>query len=273
MSRASVCEDPGASPYVSVALVKHDTSALERGLGENEQENQDVHILAKGSHNLRFGFSHRYTKFNFDAIEPQSNAHLHTSSVPIYWFTGDSRKNFRVSVAPTLSASSNVMGHPQKYRSDTVQMKLALVRQQRLSDRLIASYGICGDDRFGGYKLYPMAGLSWRPHPDWSLEIGFPSSSINYEITEMLTTGLRVAPDGSEWHVMGRDFVGESRLVYEAYALEWVLELRMGEKLSVAASAGRQLRNRFEMTLLSGERVDLESESVNRAGAEVRWTF
>ncbi|MEX2123614.1 MAG: hypothetical protein WD795_06945 [Woeseia sp.] len=272
MSGASVCDDPDATPYISLGFVDHGRSPIERELGEYEQLTQEVHILARGSPNLSFGFSHRYTKFNFDGIEPQTNAHLHTSSFPVHWRTGED-KNFRVSVAPALSGSSNVMGHPQRYRSDTVQVELALVWQRRLSDRLSASYGLCGDHRFGDYKVYPMAGLDWRPHPDWTFDIGFPSSSVTYEITKSLATGIRFAPDGSEWHVMGRDFVGESRLVYEAYALEWVLDVHVAAKLRVTASLGRQLRNRFEMTLLRGERLDVESESVNRAGLELRWMF
>ncbi|MGH8167339.1 MAG: hypothetical protein ACREQ1_08875, partial [Woeseiaceae bacterium] len=136
--KASVCEDPGASSYVSLAAVKHGTSAIEGGAGDNtqknQQENQDIHILAQTSEKLRFGFSHRYTKFNFDGIEPQTNAHLHTLSFPVHRVTGDKRKGFRVAVAPTLSASSNVMGHPQEYRGDTLQLAFALAWQRRLSD-------------------------------------------------------------------------------------------------------------------------------------------
>ena len=270
---ASVCEGPGASSYASLGAVKHGTSAIEGGVGDNTQENQDIHVLARTSEKLRFGFSHRYTKFNFDGIEPQTNAHLHVLSFPVHWVTGDKRKGFRIAVAPTLSASSNVMGHPQEYRGDTLQLAFALAWQRQLSDRLSASYALCGDDRFGAYRIYPAVAFRWQPHPDWNLDLGFPSSSVSYEISEAVETKVRIAPDGSEWHVMGRDFVGESSFVYEAWALEWLLELQVAARLSVTASLGRQLRNRFEMTLVSGERLDVESESVYRAGAEIRWTF
>lgn len=254
-SSASVCEDPGTLSYVSAAVVDHDISVLERGLGGTEQKNQELQILARGPANLSFGFGHRYSKFDFAGIEPQTNAHLHTSTFALHWRRGDSHSNVRAAVAPTLSASSHVLGHPQKYRSDTLQASLALVWRQRLSESVIARYGLCGDDRFGRYRFYPTAALEWRPHPDWEIDLGFPASSVTYRLSDSLSSVLRAAPDGSEWHVMNRDFNAESRFVYESYAVEWLFGFEAGRHLSLVAGVGRQLRNSFEMTLQSGERV------------------
>jgi hypothetical protein len=272
-SMASVCEDPGTMSYVSAAVVDHDISVLERGLGVTEQKNQDLQILARGAANLSFGFSHRYSKFDFAGIEPQTNAHLHTSAFALHWRRGDRHGNVRAAVAPTLSASSNVLGHPQKYRGDTLQLSLALVRQQRLSESVVASYGVCGDDRFGRYRFYPTAVLEWRPHPDWEIDLGFPVSGVTYRISDSLSSGLRAAPDGSEWHVMNRDFDAESRFVYESYAVDWLFEFEAGNHLSLVAGIGRQLRNNFEMTLQSGERLSVDSRPVDRISAEIRWRF
>ena len=268
-----MCEDPGALSYVSAAVVDHDVSALERGLGATEQNNQELQILARGTADLSFGFSHRYSKFDFAGIEPQTNAHLHTSEFSLHWRRGDGHSNVRAAVAPTLSASSNVLGHPQKYRSDTLQLSLALVRQQRLSESVVARYGLCGDDRFGRYRFYPTAALEWRPHPDWTIDLGFPVSGVTYRISEFLSSELRAAPDGSEWHVMNRDFDAESRFIYESYAVEWLFEFEAGRHLSLVAGVGRQLRNSFEMTLQSGERLSVDSGPVDRISAEIRWRF
>lgn len=270
--KAAVCEDPGTVSYVSAAVVDHDVSVL-GSQGTTEQSNQELRILARGPSNLSFGFSHRYSKFDFADIEPQTNAHLHTSEFALHWRRGDHRDNVRAAVAPTLSASSNVLGHPQKYRSDTLQLSLALVRQQRLSDSLVARYGLCGDDRFGRYRLYPTAALQWRPHPDWEIDLGFPASGITYRIGDALSSALRASPDGSEWHVMNRGFDAESRFVYESYAIEWLLELEAGRHLHLVAGIGRQLRNSFEMTLQDGERLSVDSSPVDRLRAEVRWRF
>jgi len=272
-SMASVCEDPGTVSYVSATVVDHDISELEHGLGATEQTNQELQILAQGPATLSFGFSHRYSKFDFAGIEPQTNAHLHTSTFALHWRRGNSHGNMRAAAAPTLSASSNVLGHPQKYNSDTLQLSLALVRQQRLSESVIARYGLCGDDRFGRYRFYPTAALEWRPHPDWEIDLGFPASSVTYRITDSLSSGLRAAPDGSEWHVMNRDFDAESQFVYEAYAVEWLFGFEPGRHLSLVAGIGRQLRNSFEMTLRSGERVSVQSGPVDRVSVEIRWRF
>jgi hypothetical protein len=268
---ASVCEEPGTVSYISAGLVTHHTSALERELGRTEQENQDLQVLANGPGNFAIGFSHRYTKFDFEGIDPQTNAHLHTSAFPLHWQRDNG--SLRVSIAPTLSASSNVLGHPQKYRSDTLQLALAAMWQQRFSETLSGSYGLCGDDRLGDYRLYPAAGIEWQPHPDWKLNLGFPASRITYRIGNDLSTELNLAPDGSEWHVMDRSFSEESLFIYESWAVEWRVAFEAGPHLVIAAGLGRQFRNRFEMTLRSGERIAIESDSVNRTGAEVQWRF
>jgi hypothetical protein len=272
-SEASVCEDPGTRSYVSAAVVDHDISVLERGLGATEQKNQELQILTGGPANLSFGFGHRYSKFDFTGIEPQTNAHLHTSEFALHWRRGDRQDNVRAAVAPTLSTSSNVLSHPQKYRSDTLQLALALVRQQRLSESVVARYGVCGDNQFGRYRFYPTAVLEWRPHPDWEIDLGFPVSAATYRISDSLSSGLRAAPDGSEWHVMNREFDAESRFVYESYAVEWQFEFEAGNHLSLVAGIGRQLRNSFEMTLQNGERLSIDSRPVDRIRAEIRWRF
>jgi hypothetical protein len=43
--------------------------------------------------------------------------------------------------------------------------------------------------------------------------------------------------------------------------------------LNVVAGVGRQLRNSFEMTLQSGERVSVQSGPVDRVSVEIRWRF
>lgn len=271
--RASVCEDPGTTSFVSAAVVGHDTSVLERQLGTTGQSNQNLRILARGSANLSLGFAHRYSKFDFRGVEPQTNAHLHTTEFALHWRRGDRDDNLRVAVAPALSASSNVLGHPQKYRSDTWQLALAVVRQRRISESFAAMYGLCADDRFGRHRFYPSAALQWRPHPDWEVDVGFPASAITYRITDYLSSVLAASPDGSEWHVMNRDFDAESKFVYESYAIEWRLQLEAGRHLRLVASVGRQLGNSFDMTLQTGERLAVDSSPVDRLGAEIRWRF
>lgn len=266
----SVCDDPAARSFVAGAFVYHDRSALIERAGATNQENRDLDVfVASPSKPVSYGFGHRYMIFDFSGIEPQTNAHLHTSFVPLHW----QRNDLRLSAAIALSASSNVMGHPQEYESETLQILFALVTAREINERLTFDYGVCGDHRFGEYQVYPVAGIDWRPHPDWQLALGFPKTRIGYTIVEQLTSALQIAPDGNQWRVENRDFSAESDFVYEAIALEWITAWEPWPELSLAVSLGRQLRNRYEMTLANGERVKVSGEPADRIGFAVRWRF
>ena len=267
---AAVCADPGAHSYAAGEFTWHGRSPLRERAGATDQENQDLDVLvASPSRPFSYGFGHRYMIFDFSAIEPQTNAHLHTSFLPLHWQRGD----LRLSAAVALSASSNVMGHPQEYESETLQLLFAAVAVKELDERLAFVYGLCGDHRFGEYRAYPVAAVEWRPHPDWTLEVGFPETRIAYAVTNELESSLQVAPDGNEWHVKNRDFSAESDFAYEAVALEWITEWSPGSRLTVALSLGRQLHNRYEMTLANGQRVFVSGAAADRVGFGLRWRF
>lgn len=265
-----VCDEPESRSFAAAALAFHERSSIRERAGATHQENQRLDVLvASPSETLAYGFGHRYVIFDFSGIEPQTNAHVHTSWAPLHW----RRRNLRLSAAIALSGSSNVMGHPQEYESETVQLLFAITRGSEIDERLTVSYGICGDHRFGEYRIYPVGGVDWRPHPDWRLELGFPRTRIGYTITERLASALQIAPDGNEWHVKNRDFSADSKFAYEAVALEWITTWQPVNELTVALSLGRQVRNRYAMTLASGERVSVSGEPADRVGFEVRWRF
>lgn len=265
-----VCGEPETRSFVAGAFAWHERSALRERTGATNQENQDLDVLvASPSKPFSYGFGHRYMIFYFSGIEPQTNAHLHTSFVPLHW----RRDGLRLSAAVALSASSNVMGHPQEYESEPLQLLFGIVARKETGRQLAIDYGLCGDHRFGEYTVYPVAAIDWRPHPDWQLELGFPKTRVAYAIAEQLTSSIQVAPEGNEWHVKNRDFSAESHFVYEAIALEWITEWKPVSRLTLAVSLGRQLRNRYEMTLANGERALVSGEPADRVGLEVRWRF
>jgi hypothetical protein len=269
---ADVCADPGDQSFASAGFVNHERSRIEPGPGRTNQENQNLDLtFASGTKRFLYGFGHRYVIFDFDGVEPQTNAHLHTSFFPLHWNAEE--RNFRLSAAVALSASSNIMGHPREYEGDSLQLLVALVSGTPLSERLSVRYGICGDHRFGEYALYPTAGIEWRPHADWTFDMAFPLSRITYDVANDVSTAVQIAPDGNEWHVTDRNFDAESKFVYESIALEWLTRWHVHPRLTLSLSLGRQLRNRFEMTLMTGERVFLSGEPANRIGAAVRWRF
>jgi hypothetical protein len=115
--------------------------------------------------------------------------------------------------------------------------------------------------------------MHWKPHPDWTVQVGFPIVQLAYRVSAQLTSNIRIRPDGNEWYVLDKTLTNQSQFVYEAYALEWTFDWQAHENFVVSASIGRQMHNRYEMTLLDGSRVRLSSDAATRIGAALEWRF
>ncbi len=269
----AVCEAPEPYSFASVAFVAHARAALAPGSGATDQDTRDFALgVAGGAGRFTWGLAHRYQIFGFSGIEPQTNGHLHTSWIPLHWRFGAARR-WRVSVAPALSTSSNVYRRPREWDGESFTLLAAAVARTRLSHRFSVRYGVCGDHRFGEYALYPVAAVTWRPDAHWQLDLGFPVTSVRFEPSRRVRSTLAVAPDGNEWQVADRELAASSRLVYEAVALEWTTEWRVRPSLALSFSLGRQLDQRYGMTLANGERVALDGAPADRVGFGIRWIF
>jgi hypothetical protein len=274
LASVDICQKPVSDSYFSTDFNKHNQSSLEGNLGNARQENYDLDLVVKSKDNgLSFGFGHRYTIINFDRITPGTNGHLHTLFLPFHKLSQNNHRNFRVSIAPAVSASSNVINHPGRYTADALQLLAALVWDRHLSDQVSLQYGICGDHRFGSYQIYPLISVHWQLHPDWEAELGYPAARLSHQLSPKLNSVLRITPDGNEWYVLDEDRTQRSKFVYESYALEWTFNWQVREKLTLTASVGRQLRNRYQITLQDGSRIQLAGDSASRIAAGLRWRF
>src|SRR5690606_13060142 len=116
----SGCEAPGFRSFGAIELVEHDRSALAGIPASSRLETRDFALgFAHRSGRFAWGITHRYAIFDFAGIEPQTNGHVHTTTLPLHWRSSGNRLRF--SAAPALSASSNVMGHPQEWQSETLR--------------------------------------------------------------------------------------------------------------------------------------------------------
>ena len=270
---AGVCQPPAVSNELFVGIVAQDKATLEPPPGSTEEEHRIVDVLLKpASGRWSIGFGHRYTILNVEDITPQTNAHLHTAYFPLHWIDNSDRKSFRASFAPVLSASSNIMGDPEEYRGDTLQLLFALSWRRNYAEWTLR-YGICGDHRFGEYTIYPSVGVEWQPHPDVTLDVGFPHIRLTYRFNDRFSSGIGVSPDGNEWHVADRAMTQESLLVYEGYAIDWEFRWEALPDLSISAAIGAPLDSRYELTLLNGERITVGADPVLRVSAGLRWKF
>ncbi len=278
LASVDICQQPTAYSHLSIAFYNHEKSLIEkslieRSIGETNQENAKFDLLLKLNDIWAIGAGHRYTVLNVDRLQLQTNGHLHTFFLPLHRQTQSDRKSFRFSIAPALSASSNVMKSPDEYKTDAFQLLTALVWSRQLSDRVDLRYGVCGDHRFGHYEIYPLVSVDWRPHADWTVELGFPTSQLTYQVSTNLTSSLQITPDGNEWFIKDKALAKQSQVVYEARLLEWAFNWQAHKHLMITASVGRQFHNRYEMTLLDDSRVRLRSDSVTRIGAALAWRF
>ncbi|HEX7082068.1 MAG TPA: hypothetical protein VF329_13750, partial [Gammaproteobacteria bacterium] len=145
----TVCEAPEPYAFASLAFVNHERAALEADNGYTDQETRDFALgFADRAGGFAWGIAHRYQIFDFSGIEPQTNGHLHTTWLPLHWRLGDSRQ-WRVSVAPALSTSSNVYRKPGEWDGKSFTLLAAAVATTQLSRRSSVRYGLCGDHRFG----------------------------------------------------------------------------------------------------------------------------
>lgn len=268
-----ICQQPTAYSHLSIAYYNQQQSYLDQSNGKTRQENYEFDLLFELSNNWMLGAGHRYTILKFDPLVPQTNGHLHTFFLPLHRQSNSDRKSFRFSIAPALSASSNVMKDPGEYNNDAVQVLAALIWSTQLSDQMILHYGVCGDHRFGNYEIYPSVGVDFRPNADWTIELGFPTSQLTYKVSSSLTSSLRIAPDGNEWYVEDRGLEKQSQVVHEAWMFEWAVNWQAHKHFMVTASIGRRFQNRYEMTLLDESRVTLRSDPVTRMGAALAWRF
>ncbi len=269
---ADVCAQPADYSYVYFGYYDHEEANV------SQVDSVDLRVTRfdlqyAAGESWTYGVGHRYDKFDFDPLELQTNGHLHTLFFPMHWHNRSGGNGFRISAAPALTASSNVIKEPDEYSSDTFHLLAALIWSRQLSDQATLRYGLCGDTRFGEYELYPSISVAWQPHPDWMLELGFPSTKVSYQATRSIGSSLRLAPDGNEWYVKDKGLEQDSQFVYEALLAEWAVNWEAHPKLTFTASVGRQFDIDYEVTLIDGIATRLSADSTTRFGAALKWRF
>lgn len=270
---AEVCQEPGPESRLSIAYYDHEKSPLGTSGGTSDLENFSTDFLYNPTNKWAYGFGHRTTILNVEGLDLQTNGYLHTFFFPVHKLSKSDNGNFRFSIAPALSGSSNVVKDPNEYSTDALQLLAALIWERPLSERWALSYGICGDHRFGDYRVYPAVSASWQPHPSWDVEFGFPRSRLTVQISRSLASVLQIEPNGNKWYVKDKSLQTYSQLLYEAYLLEWAFNWRAHEHFILSASIGREFDRHYDLTLLDEGVVRLPGDAATRIGVELAWIF
>ena len=273
VANVEVCGEPDDYSRLSLGYYQQDHADLDENAGRLGREDRRADLQYKVNDTWSVGIRHRYVTLDIEPLELQTNGHLHTLSFPVHRQSGRDGKGFRFSIAPTLSASSNVIKDPGEFSSNTIQLLAAMVWSQDLSSDTNLRYGLCADQRFGEYAIYPSITLGWRPRPHWLIELGFPTTRLSYRVSPEITTSLRIAPDGNEWHVKSRDLERQSQLVHEALQLRWALDWQASERIGLRVEIARLFRSRYDVVLADDTRAELNLDTATRIGAAVEWRF
>ncbi|MDJ0918078.1 MAG: hypothetical protein QNJ05_09955 [Woeseiaceae bacterium] len=273
LASANVCEQPGDTSQLSLAYYHYDEALVGEGVGRTRPQLHEFDAQFQVNDAWAAGMGYRYVALGLDANTLQTNGHLHTAFFPIHRRSADGDNSFRLSVAPAMSASSNIIKNPDRWTSDAFQLLGAVVWRTGLSEQAVLRYGVCADSRLGRYKLYPTLGVDWQPSPDLRVELVIPKTRLSYKFSDTVSSSLQAAPAGNEWHVSSADFANRSDVEFEAILLEWTISWRIRDRLSLTARIGRLLDGEYEATLVDGRRVRASVEDANRLGASIVWRW
>lgn len=222
-------------------------------------ERYHLEIRPRDNQAIAVGFGHQYSIVDIDnlpgsgdrEISPVTNGHLHTLYIPMD-LSSLVGEPWRLRLEPALSISSNLLKKPGSIGADAWQPNVALLGRFDESPSSHWELGLCGDYRFGDYRVYPSASWNWQKGR-WSLRLGYPDAGIEASINEALSTGLRVSPAGNRWFVHDSD-AGDSLFIHEAWRAEWYLDWHFARSWNVNINLGKLLHNHYEFELESGRR-------------------
>ena len=126
LASTDICQSPDESSHLSFGYYQQDWNELDGGAGSIRRTDQNSELHYEMNDRLSLGIAHRYVILDVAPQQLQTNGHLHTVTFPLHRQSGPDGKSFRLSIAPALSASSNVMKDPGEYGGDTFQLLAAV---------------------------------------------------------------------------------------------------------------------------------------------------
>jgi hypothetical protein len=110
--------------------------------------------------------------------------------------TQNLQPNWKIS----LMVSPSVAGEFVSFSASEFNLGGTVMFLHETSKELSWSFGLTGSTR-GKYHLLPALGLRWNWAPDWTLTVGFPVTSINYQATPDLTLKCLISVHGGSYHI------------------------------------------------------------------------
>ena len=139
-----------------------------------------------------------------------------------------------------------------------MSMVLSWEDQRRLFGAIEGLIGLCGDDRFGSFKVYPSVGVVWPIGERARLRLAYPDSRLDWRLSHRISAALSLAPAGGQWRVYATDSEQASNFHWRAWETEAQLDWRLWKKARVTLAVGQRLQQQLRFRLQDNSPFKLE---------------
>lgn len=204
------------------------------------------------------GLDYQYTRYEYTAVAGRDRD-LHRLELPLRYLAHRDTWRLDGYLAPTVSTSSNVFKDlTGRGSSSDFHMSGRLQASARMGARSRWLAGLAYDRAFGEDRLYPIAGVEYRPTDKLSVRLAFPDSEVVFSLSDRHRMSLRLFPAGHRWHVVSDELDAEFDYRVEALRTRFTWSYRWRPAVTVDLSLGYEFAAEHRFTDDSGARIDAE---------------
>ena len=223
-------------------------------------------IWSRDGHALGVAHDYRAHQIETGATQAQTNGHLHRLGAR-YRFRGP---HWVVSLSPVVATSSNLGRHPGEIRRAVIDWHGSLAYRARLAPYITAYAGACRDDRFGRVRVGPVLGVTWEAGHTARGTVGWPDSTLEWDVHPRWQIRAAVNPVGGHWAVYDDGLARRTRFRYAGWRMRIGLDVRAAAH-RFAVSVGRDIRRSFRFRLDDGAALSSDFDDATAIGVEWRW--
>jgi len=219
-----------------------------------------------------WGYAHDYRAFGFPERADQilvGNGHVHRTG-PVWSREWEA---VGVRIAPALAVSSNVLGDQRDLRVGDIEPAFTVWRRSPGPGDGAWLWGVIGDSRTGAYRVLPLVAWTSERDRDFEVMLGFPDSSLRWNMCEGVRLRMEAGPDGGVWHVRDRAFTRRSRLEAEGWRLVTAVEWLPSSMLSLGVFWETGFARQWRVGELDGGGVEVNPPDAGGGGVSLRILF
>lgn len=244
-----------ASPIIAVAVsgsvsgktgMKHNRDRL----GEVGVDAWQCGVTGSPFEGLNVGLSYEDYRFRVGKGALAVPEHLRSLSLPVSY----SRELFGNWTMLAMAAPTfNTAGGEGVLSSDGLGITTGVGVRWQATPELALSLGLAYDSMAqGSLRVLPIVGIEWGMSRSWTLNVGFPETSLVYSVTDSLKLALKLEGTGGSYHVSrepdasARTGLAGSKLEYYDVRLGLCTSYVVGKDTTLALSVGQVLHREFD---------------------------